>query len=202
MTTNGLAPSSKRLEVSHFQIAIAKCTFRLGRSFLLLLLGACLLFSPPVYSLSPVYTEGAITVPFNVNESSLGDESKVLLARQLPNIFSLDLHYIHIRAIRTHAKPSVRNVSNGDNVAQNRVDSVRQFFIEAGIHPNRVLVEIVKSVQDDMRTQVSSSSDPLAVVYVQYIGLCKKGYWEICEEIVGPDGLSYSSKKKIAQKRY
>jgi len=53
-----------------------------------------------------------------------------------------------------------------------------------------------------MRTQVPSNSDPLAAVYVQYIGLCKKGYWGICEEIIGPDGLSYSSKEKLAQKAY
>ncbi len=199
MTTNGLASGFKRLEVGHFQIAIVKCVFRFGSSFLSLLFGALLLSSPPVYSLSPVYTEGAITVPFIANESHLSDESKVLLARQLPNIFSLDRPIIHIRAIQTHTEPNVRNVSDGVRVAQDRVDSVRQFFIEAGIHPNMVIIEIVKSVQDDMRTQVLSSSDPLAAVYVQYIGLCKKGYWGICEEIVGPDGLSYSSKKKLAK---
>ena len=202
MNTNGLACGSKRLEVSQFQILIAKYIFRFGSSFLSLLLGACLLFSPPVYSLSPVITEGSITVQFNVNENHLSDKSKVLLARQLPNIFSLDLQFILIRAIKAHTKPNARNVSNGVHVAQNRVDTVRQFFIEAGIDSRIIYVEVVQSVQDVMRTQASSSSDALSIVYVEYAGLCKKGYWGICKEIVGADGLSYSLKEMLATKKF
>ena len=162
---------------------------------------AAFLFVPScAYSSSPIRTKVSVTIPFEANDKNLSDASRVLLARRLPDMFSLDLDYIVIRAISDNEKLRVGKARNVENVAQSRADAIRLFLLEAGVD-GRIDVQVFPSNTKQVKAQVSPKG-LYDSVEVQFTGTCKRGYWDICKEIVEYDGFSYSSKVKLAQKIY
>ena len=122
--------------------------------------------------------EQLISSSFEKNAPTLSDSSKVALARQLPRLNSIDLEVIVIRLWSTFPEKKLAR-QGGSSLDSKRIQSARQFFIDAGVPERRIYVEI-KSLDSPPTKLEPVDGRKKGIVEFWYIGMCKEGYEQMC----------------------
>lgn len=128
---------------------------------------------------SPPRVEEKIDLSFLKTSSILSDASKVTLARHLPRINSIDLEIILIRLWTSHVEGQ-RSAGKFNQLNIKREQSIRDFFINAGIQNNRIYFE-TKSLNSPATTDTDSNKQRTdGLVEIAYLGSCKEGLQSMC----------------------
>ena len=136
---------------------------------------ATLLISAPSYAVTPYKWTGDVSISFLKGSSALSDSSKIQLARHLQRINALNLEVIIIAAAGDHVE-SKSNKSRELSLAKARAESIRQFFLNAG-YPEQLIYDETKHPASPWVSGPSPGTSR-----VLYIGFCKPGYLDICNE--------------------
>jgi hypothetical protein len=138
------------------------------------------LISCSAYALSIEKATGSISMFFPKGSSILSDADKVHLARRLPHIKSIEINIIVvvIWSVQPDSETGSLRKSKQDMA---RLDSVRQFFLDAGMPKDKVYLE-VRAIRSSNMTPRLANRFKDGLVEIEYGGYCKLGFESICFE--------------------
>lgn len=123
--------------------------------------------------------EEKIVLSFSKTSSTLGNANKVALERHLPRINSINLEIILIR-LWTSQTEEQRSAGKFNQLNIKREQSIRDFFINAGIPNDRIYFE-TKSLNSPAATDANSNKQRTdGLVEIAYLGSCIEGHQSMC----------------------